>query len=88
VVQALRGSGISVCERWKGTNGFATFITDTGLRPEGTTLDRIDVDGNYEPTNCRWATAKVQCGEPGSVYLAALHTIARRKGAGDGGSCC
>lgn len=54
------GRGIAVCEQWQGKMGFARFYSDMGDRPEGTTIDRINVDGDYEPSNCRWATAKEQ----------------------------
>jgi hypothetical protein len=54
------GRGITVCERWCGENGFANFLADLGPRPEGMTLDRIDVNGNYEPSNCKWSTAYEQ----------------------------
>jgi hypothetical protein len=47
-----------MCKRWQ--DSFDAFLRDMGPRPKGHSIDRIDVNGNYEPTNCRWADATTQ----------------------------
>lgn len=63
------GRGITICERWRPPYGFWNFVADMGDKPSYDkgpggrdlySLDRIDVDGDYEPGNCRWANQSEQ----------------------------
>ena len=52
------GRGIKVCKQWLD---FRNFLADMGVKPEKTSIDRINNEGHYEPGNCRWTTQIEQC---------------------------
>lgn len=63
------GRGVTVCNRWLN---FENFLRDMGARPVGMTLERMNVNGGYEPGNCEWATQKQQSrNRRSTVYLTA-----------------
>lgn len=58
--------GITICERWIL---FVNFLADMGERPQGMTIDRINPSGNYEPSNCRWATPSQQANNRRNAHM-------------------
>lgn len=69
------GRGVEVCRRW---HDFQIFLLDMGRRPPGTSLDRIDNDGNYEPGNCRWADAVTQARNSKQVVWVKIDGVNKR----------
>ena len=62
--------GIRVCDRWSGPQGYENFLADMGRRPSAEhSIDRKDVNGPYEPTNCRWATLLEQASNKRNTVL-------------------
>lgn len=71
------GRGIKVCDRW--LDSFENFLTDLGRRPSDQhSLDRVDPNGNYEPSNCKWSTDQEQ--NRNKRYEQILHELVRVKG--------
>lgn len=72
------GRGIRVCDEWHDIQEFEKWAEQTGYEP-GLTLDRIDVNGDYCPNNCRWATRKEQANNRRNTlyitFLGETHTL-------------
>lgn len=67
--------GITMCDAWK--NDFAVFLKDMGACPSGLTIDRVLVNGDYQPGNCRWATDKQQARNRRSNLNVVINGVSR-----------
>jgi hypothetical protein len=76
------GRGITICERWQKV--YLNFHEDMGECPDGYTLDRIDNNGNYEPSNCKWSTQLEQSQNKRNIKLTEELVIEARKLQADG----
>lgn len=72
------GRGIKVCQRWLGRRGFHNFLQDMGLKPgKNYSIDRIDIDGDYCPQNCRWTTnAEQATNKTNTIWITAFEKTA------------
>lgn len=77
------GRGITICDRW--INSFENFYADMGDIPDGMSIDRIEVNGNYEPSNCRWASKPAQAQNTRATKLSMekAREIRRARAAGE-----
>jgi hypothetical protein len=69
------GRGITICTRWLR---FENFLADMGARPPDKTLDRINTDGNYERSNCRWASMAIQARDARQAGARGGHARAKK----------
>ncbi len=77
------GRGITICPEWLGTRkgeGFSNFLRDMGPRPDGCTLDRIEANKNYEPSNCCWATKAEQMAHSRRIKMVTLNGVTMTQG--------
>lgn len=70
------GKGVRVCEEWLDSSNFIKWALENGYK-EGLTIDRIDSNGIYEPSNCRWATMKVQNNNTSQNHFETINGVRR-----------